>query len=147
MRFRKLRIAWSVFWGLACVLLIVLWVRSYWWDDYEHGPLIGRQVDIQSYQGRMTLAVFDPPDTEWEFKVCKLYDTSVPPSTPVWFFERLRSIRYWGIGFTHWFPTFVLAIIAALPWIRWSKRFSLRTLLIAPTLLAAALGLMARSIR
>src|SRR6476619_2972176 len=29
MRFRKLRIAWSVFWGLACVLLIVLWVRSY----------------------------------------------------------------------------------------------------------------------
>jgi hypothetical protein len=30
MRFRKLRIAWSVFWGLACVLLIVLWVRSYW---------------------------------------------------------------------------------------------------------------------
>jgi hypothetical protein len=29
MRFRKLRIAWSVFWGIACVLLIVLWVRSY----------------------------------------------------------------------------------------------------------------------
>ena len=34
MRFRKLRIAWSVVWGLACVLLIALWVRSYWyWDD------------------------------------------------------------------------------------------------------------------
>src|SRR6187200_769128 len=33
MRFRKLRIAWSVFWALACVLLIVLWVRSYWWCD------------------------------------------------------------------------------------------------------------------
>src|SRR6185295_19427494 len=33
MRFRKLRIAWSVFWGAACVLLIVLWVRSYWWFD------------------------------------------------------------------------------------------------------------------
>src|SRR5438105_1666000 len=30
MRFRKLRIAWSVFWGLAAVLLIALWVRSYW---------------------------------------------------------------------------------------------------------------------
>ena len=33
MRFRKLRIAWSVVWGLAAVLLIVLWVRSYWWHD------------------------------------------------------------------------------------------------------------------
>ena len=30
MRFRKLRIAWSVACGIACVLLIVLWVRSYW---------------------------------------------------------------------------------------------------------------------
>ena len=29
MRFRKLRIAWSVVCGVACVLLIVLWVRSY----------------------------------------------------------------------------------------------------------------------
>ena len=31
MRFRKLRIAWSVGCGILCVLLIVLWVRSYWW--------------------------------------------------------------------------------------------------------------------
>ena len=30
MRFRKLRIAWSVAWGVWRVLLIVLWVRSYW---------------------------------------------------------------------------------------------------------------------
>jgi len=33
MRFRKLRIAWSVVWGLACVSLIVLWVRSYGRED------------------------------------------------------------------------------------------------------------------
>jgi hypothetical protein len=30
MRFRKLRIAWSVICGIACVLLIVLWVQGYW---------------------------------------------------------------------------------------------------------------------
>src|SRR6478736_9471608 len=33
MRFRKLRIAWSVGCGILCVLLIVLWVRSYRWCD------------------------------------------------------------------------------------------------------------------
>src|SRR3954469_13810361 len=33
MRFRKLRIAWSVFWGLAAVLLVMLCMRSYWWQD------------------------------------------------------------------------------------------------------------------
>src|SRR4051812_15297253 len=38
MRYRKLRIAWSVGWGLAAVLLIVLWVRSYWCRDTFSGP-------------------------------------------------------------------------------------------------------------
>src|SRR3954447_9768164 len=33
LKYRKLRIAWSVFWGLTCVLLVVLWVRSYWCED------------------------------------------------------------------------------------------------------------------
>src|SRR6185369_6057413 len=33
MRFRKLRIAWSVFWGVVAVLLVVLWLRSYWCND------------------------------------------------------------------------------------------------------------------
>jgi hypothetical protein len=36
MRFRKLRLAWSVGWGLACVLLIVLWVRTYYRMDILH---------------------------------------------------------------------------------------------------------------
>ena len=36
MKHRKLRIAWSVVWSLACVLLIVLWVRSYHiWDAFS----------------------------------------------------------------------------------------------------------------
>ena len=30
---RGLRIAWSVWWGILFVLLIVLWVRSYWRMD------------------------------------------------------------------------------------------------------------------
>src|SRR4051794_41795509 len=33
MRFRTLRIAFSATCLIACVLLIVLWVRSYWWVD------------------------------------------------------------------------------------------------------------------
>src|SRR4051812_996193 len=33
LRLRKLRIAWSVFWGLACVLVLVLWMRSYWYAE------------------------------------------------------------------------------------------------------------------
>ena len=54
MRFRKLRIAWSVGWGIACVLLIVLWVRSYWWVDMlsaSHAETTCSRFD--SRQGRV----------------------------------------------------------------------------------------------
>src|SRR5262245_56414702 len=37
MKYRKLRIAWSVAWGLLAVLVCVLWVRSYWHYDYVEG--------------------------------------------------------------------------------------------------------------
>jgi hypothetical protein len=39
----------------------------------------------------------------------------------------------------HCFAAFLVAMFAALPWLRW--RFSLRTLLIATTLIAVVLGL------
>jgi len=35
MAYRKLRITWSVAWGMVAVLLCVLWVRSYWWMDQQ----------------------------------------------------------------------------------------------------------------
>ena len=37
MKYRKLRIAWSVTWGVAAVLLIALWVRSYSVHDVVYG--------------------------------------------------------------------------------------------------------------
>src|SRR5689334_2821902 len=33
MKYRKVRIAWSAAWGVAAVLLVVLWVRSYYVVD------------------------------------------------------------------------------------------------------------------
>ena len=41
MKYRKLRIAWSAVCGIVCLLLIVLWVRSYWWRDYAYIRRIG----------------------------------------------------------------------------------------------------------
>ena len=52
MRFRKLRIAWSVAWGVACLLLIVLWVRSYRQVDTLDN-LYGYRIDAK--QGKLVL--------------------------------------------------------------------------------------------
>jgi hypothetical protein len=45
-----------------------------------------------------------------------------------------------GCIIPHWFPTLLFAAFAALPWLPF-KRFSLRTLLIATTLIAVVLGI------
>jgi hypothetical protein len=51
------------------------------------------------------------------------------------------------IDFPHWCPVFLVGALAAFPSIGWSKRFSLRTLLIATTLVAVVLGLIVAVLR
>ena len=44
MKFRKLRVAWSVVWGIAAVLFVALWVRSYWRVDGLTARDAGREL-------------------------------------------------------------------------------------------------------
>jgi hypothetical protein len=63
MRFRKLRIAWSVGYGLACVLLIVLWVRSYFWTDQITRQESSNQfIAVTLGDGRLLLGESNDPD-------------------------------------------------------------------------------------
>lgn len=63
-------------------------------------------------------------------------------SSPVWgafYYDRgLVSVPYW-------FWVSVAAALAGVPWIKWSRRFNLRTLFIVMTLIAAILGIVAMS--
>src|SRR5438045_1726743 len=54
MRFRNLRIAWSVFWGAACVLMVALWARSYRWQDTCH---IASHLELRSLSGRLSVDI------------------------------------------------------------------------------------------
>jgi hypothetical protein len=63
MRFRELRIAWSVFWGVATVLLIVLWVRSYWRADNFDGNTQSGNTNtgtfrFETIRGRMIFVAY-----------------------------------------------------------------------------------------
>src|SRR4051812_35358713 len=57
MRFGKLRIAWSAACAIACVLLIVLWVRSY--SALE--SWLCWSLHIQSAHGKITVFETDIP--------------------------------------------------------------------------------------
>jgi hypothetical protein len=149
MRYRKLRIAWSVVCGIAGVLLIVLWVRSYYrWDIAAHATR--HNVAIASSQaGALVLQYAEVID-----------ETTV--NSDGWFTENLPSINRdllplngvevahagpiykrdfdgYVVTLPYWLLLPLAAAFATLPWFR--LRFSLRTLLIATTLVAAVLGL------
>jgi hypothetical protein len=139
MRFRKLRIAWSVFWGVLTALLIVLWVRSYWWEDAFYGN--AGTLEVRSAAGHIMF-----------------HQRPLPQRSPGWTHESGLITGRRGFGMCHlgfwylnnsefttaitsyWFPVLLSAITATLSWIRWSRRFGLRTLLIATTLVALVLG-------
>ena len=56
-------------------------------------------------------------------------------------FHCLKHSQYFILAAPHWFFSLLTLIVAGAPWIRLSKRFTLRTLLIATTLVAVVLGL------
>src|SRR5262245_19973439 len=146
---RGLRIAWSVWWGILCLLLIALWPQSYRWLDGVSMPIsTARKIAIWSGGGRV------------EFQMADYGGPSSPssPSSPLSIVRVSRAAvrdyakavgmksetRYFGrtqFGFLlpSWLLVVVTITLAAAPWMRW--KFSLRTLLIATTLIAVVLGL------
>jgi hypothetical protein len=142
MRFYKLRIAWSVVCGTICLMLIVLCVRSYFRLDH----LSYEDKWLSSLRGHILIQGsfnFDNPVDYFNAKSLKLFGGGI----------LLRSfsgdIAYddGGIAIPDWAVVAPVVAVGVFPWIRWPERFSLRTLLIAVTLVAVVLGLVAWSIR
>jgi hypothetical protein len=156
MKFRKLRIAWSVFWGVACMLLIVLWLRSYFWHDRATIPILNATVfEVASWDGelRMSAYTWNPPrapdlvSTEIQRWWNRGEDGNVIRSSDELPNGRSSfAFRQTHLGCSAFAPHLFAAVLpfvfAAVPWCPWwSSRFSLRTLLIAMTLSALLFGL------
>jgi hypothetical protein len=149
---RYLRFAFSAVCGIACVLLIALWVRSNWYWDELYNPISNKHlIVVESASGRALLDL-----------------TGSSPGSPwYWHISEPLHGRYWGgplddfaeanrnqgiAGFAAygnpwhvvyraplWFAVIVCAMVAAVPWLPWSNRFSLRTVLIITAVLAVFL--------
>jgi hypothetical protein len=142
-----LRIAWSMAWGLMAVLLCVLWARSYLWYESvtsDKNPM-NRRIVLASNSGVLETATYP-----------------ANPGGSVWRYKRLRATRaeekfHWQSMQTadggktiylyvpHWLVLFAAIGMGTAPW--FCSRFSLRTLLIATTLVAVGLGVIVWVIR
>ena len=141
MRFRKLRIAFSATCLIACVLLIVLWVRSF--SKCDSLDIAGTH-QITSLRGMCFIdGQFRKSESivvkaAWGLTWFQYLDRFAPHGvTPL--------VK--GIAVPFWIPILLTIAVAATPWKHWSNQFSLRTLLIATTLVAMVLGVVVAVLR
>jgi hypothetical protein len=147
MKFRKLRIAWSVVCGVACLLMIVLWIGSY---GENHRSFRVANIGWRSEQGVLMwyspFALIDDGTHMNRYVRDDTFLESQPPVTLEWNVSFL-GLNFFGPGSVwilevpYWLTVLPTVVLAAAPWFPWSKGFSLRTLLIATTLVAVVLGL------
>src|SRR3954471_5339538 len=127
MRFRKMRIAWSVFWGVACVLLILLCVRSYFWMDAVP------RLHLASANGQLYVKQNLQIQPASKDQRCRFGIISMSLGG-----QSVVRVGHPGLALPLWAVLVILAAVSVCPGIR---RFTLRTLLIATTLVAVVLGL------
>ena len=150
---RSIRIAFSAVCGIACVLLVVLWVRSntrvdgFWviQEKNESG------ISLASVAGHVNCTVGVTWDFwlgRWEIKSRADNGKHSPPIA-----ARGFAFDYGTYGANslfiktpYWF-LLTLAAVPLVPHLRYLKHFSLRTLLIATTLVAVVLGLIVWAVR
>jgi hypothetical protein len=154
MKYRKLRIAWSVVCGIATVLIVVFWVRSYW-----HADSITRVGNDQ------ILTRFGTASGTLFFG-CADYKTTPnihsPEETDGWMYQEYDSIPLikvagwkfnWGaterlITLPAWFVTLLFFTLATAPWLHPTAwQFSLRTMFLTLTAASVVFGLLAWAVR
>jgi hypothetical protein len=145
MKFRKLRIAFSAACGVLCLLLIALWLRSYRWNDQFSIHLSdSRVIGPNSFSGRLSFGICTSPDAKFMWPAGLNSEPIInQPPVPNFSFGRMTGTPPRTVDFVwvpYWFLLLLATAVGVSPWIRWSQRFSLRTLLIATTVVAVVLG-------
>ncbi len=144
MKYKKLRIGWSEGWGLVALLLVGLWVRRYWRTDSLQTIKLSQKTVMASGRG---FVMFDSQyyvgpiiDRIWKFdSLPTKYDEQFPSPSFLGFFLQSSDINLLIIV-PYWCLIFISAIVAGLAVTPLHWHFSLRTLLLATTILALALG-------
>ncbi len=154
---RTLRISASAAILLISALMLLLWMRNLWRSDVAWMPLpSGGHVVFASFQGQLEVGIRFPAAAAMRFGTSgrdsppwgaesysvtwnHLSEIFAPPVKPLRY-RRLSGGSELNLMAPYWCLVPLSWLLAAAPWIRWSKRFSLRAFLIATTLIAGAMG-------
>ena len=147
---KHLRFSFSFACAILCLSIFAMWTRSYhWWDSVQWAFKPKQGVIIGSQSGGAFLEYFDVSGTQlmpprWRVVVNPSPNTDFFPIGGMdgGFAGFLSHIGPSGflIGVPYWGLILTTIALASIPWVPWKRRFSLRAMLIAMTIVAAALG-------
>jgi hypothetical protein len=136
---RYLRIVSSATCLIACVLLITLWVRSYWWGDavaWQFGIIDSIRGQVRFLKCEVRI----PGIIRFSQNLHQAEERGTYMAVSgKWGYDFGHTPQKLTSSFPHLVPIAVVVSCAIVPWL--PCRFSLRTLLIATTLVAVVLGL------
>lgn len=138
MKHRKLRIAWSVVWGIVLLVTTLFWIRGYWRSDTLVRISPKQLINVASTDGVLYL-----------YYDSKLSFAGTPPSDPTWSYmagqplqpsiENLFVPNRIRTSIPCWLLSMLIVSLGAASWLHW--RFSLRGLLIVATVISLDTGL------
>jgi hypothetical protein len=139
---RYARSALAIVFAMLGVAFVALWVRSYWSHDEITGPVGDSDLCLSSDRGVLLLGIL-PYDLRlgWELRH---YAADGIRNYSCGLGVRFLRQGGWGpsgILFAHWFLALSSLSLAALLAFKRTWRFSLRSVLVATTILAGLLGL------
>ncbi len=146
-----MRIAFSITCLIACMLLIALWVRSYWWVETVFVPITKTSYFILGSDPNAFGIGFGGKSPHFTQAWLKMRtDEWLTHGEPHdrWFYLTFFRIYGASVWMPYWCGVLLSASFATVPWKRQLRfRFTTRTLLIATTLVAVVLGLIVWLVR
>jgi hypothetical protein len=137
-----LRYALATFCFAASVGCLALWWRSYTYSDVVYGRTPDRSQFLNSCRGSFETSYRYAPSPAYSWDYSFSYKLKDEPASKKARREQRKSFgrRHRGFYWPHWYPAliFALAGVAAL---RLGRRFTLRSAIIATTVVAGLLGM------
>src|SRR5262245_3113563 len=113
----KLRIAWSVMWGVFALAICVLWVRSYWRLEILEQCTGSHAVQASSVYSRISIARLDKlASVNRSYLNVAAGDAADWRKSGVFGFAYCRDSAITALVAPHWAPALLSAALAVIPW-------------------------------
>jgi len=139
---RYLRIAFSAMCGVVCLLLIVLWVRSYWQCDMVQYEDWSESRGVNSQNGILLVdKIYQKGKGRWWFGSDPAeFRADLKSQLSVYWYEGNGDLLGPSVTIPHWLIVLFFVGLGIAPWT--ARRYSLRTLLVLTTGIAVLLGIL-----